>query len=85
MDLKEMIEELGKLVNVLGGNAVILRNHFSPVGEAAEGASASEIKKALINFEIYLRNVKEKVVNAYVLWEKIMDELNVESGRPLDS
>jgi len=85
MEIKEMITELERMVKVLGGNAAALRTHFSPVSDAADAESAEEIKRALINFEVYLRNVKEKVVGSYLLWEKIMDELKGHGDRPLNS
>ena len=32
-----------------------------------------------------MRNVKEKVVGSYLLWEKIMEELRGHGEKPLDS
>ena len=48
-----------------------------PVKEAARDESLEKIKHALIGFEMYLSNVKEKIVDAYILWEKIMEEINM--------
>lgn len=75
MDIKSIVADLERIITILGGNAVLLRSHFSPVSKAAEGDSIEEIKGALVAFEAQLSKIKGLVVEAYMLWEKVMDEL----------
>lgn len=75
-EIKELIEQLSQTLAVLSGNAIILKHQYTPVKKAAQDDSLENIKQALINFEMYLGNVKEKIVDAYILWEKIMEEIN---------
>jgi hypothetical protein len=75
-EIKELIEQLSQTLAVLSGNATILKHQYLPVKEAARDESLENIKHALIGFEMYLSNVKEKIVDAYILWEKIMEEID---------
>jgi len=84
-EIKELIEQLSQTLAVLSGNATILKNQYTPVKKAAQDDSLGNIKQALINFEMYLGNVKEKIVDAYILWEKIMEEINANKSKTLNS
>jgi len=84
-EIKELIEQLSQTLTVLSGNATILKHQYTPVKKAAQDESLGNIKQALINFEMYLGNVKEKIVDAYILWEKIMEEINANKSKTLNS
>jgi hypothetical protein len=84
-EIKELIEQLSQTLAVLSGNASILKHRYAPVKKAAQDESSENIKQALINFEMYLSNVKEKIVDAYLLWEKIMEEIKTNENKTLSS
>lgn len=76
-EIEELIEQLSQTLVVLSGNAAILKHQYAPVKKAVRDKSLESAKHALIGFEMYLNNVKEKIVDAYLLWEKIMEEINL--------
>ncbi|MER3446326.1 MAG: hypothetical protein C4291_05515 [Candidatus Dadabacteria bacterium] len=78
-EIKELIERLNQTLGVISGNAAILKHQYQPVKKAAQDGSLEGIKHALIGFEMYLSNVKEKIVDAYILWEKIMEEIDIKN------
>lgn len=84
-EIKELIEQLNQTLGVLSGNAAILRYQYAPVKKAVQDESLEDVKHALIGFEMYLSNVKEKVVDAYLLWEKIMEEIDISKNKTLSS
>ncbi len=84
-EIKELIEQLSQTLAVLSGNASILKHQYAPVKKAAQDESLENIRQALINFEMYLSNVKEKIVDAYLLWEKIMEEINTNKNKTISS
>ncbi|MGE5444286.1 MAG: hypothetical protein ACM3SR_06720 [Ignavibacteriales bacterium] len=84
-EIKELIEQLSQTLAVLSGNAAILKHQYAPVKKAVQDESLESVKHALIGFEMYLSNVKEKIVDAYLLWEKIMEEIDTNKNKTLSS
>jgi hypothetical protein len=84
-EIKELVEQLSQTLAVLSGNASILKHQYAPVKKAAQDESLENFKQVLISFEMYLNNVKEKIVDAYLLWEKIMEEIDINKNKTLDS
>ena len=84
-EIKELIEQLSQTLAVLTGNAAILKHQYQPVKKAAQDESLENIKHSLIGFEVYLNNVKEKIVDAYLLWEKIMEQTDTNKNKTLSS
>jgi|GEM_PF-2546190 hypothetical protein len=84
-EIKELVEQLSQTLAVLSGNAAILKHQYTPVKRAVQDESLEGVKHALIGFEVYLSNVKEKIVDAYLLWEKIMEEIDTNKNKTLSS
>lgn len=84
-EIKELIEQLSQTLAVLSGNTAILKHQYQPVKKAAQDESLENIKHSLIGFEMYMNNVKEKIVDAYLLWEKIMEQIDMNKNKTLSS